>query len=432
MSLIYKKFIVKEKQKNKYKEDTKTYNKTKYSIDEVKNNIDQLEHALRAIDKDFVKYDEIKKVYDNLQEELRKLEEELEKQSKNIEDKKTFFEDDELEKEYEDAKTTFNKYKNEYEYIKEKQKDVIELNEIDKKELKQLFRKAAKFCHPDIVAEKNKEQAHKIMQELNEAYNKQDLLKVKSILNLLENGFEFEIARDSIDDKNILKAKITEFEKNINNLKLEIENIKQDDTFQIIINLENWDEYFEELKTSLENEKNRLEEEVNSVSFFDEEINEWIKELWKWADENNISNDLLSRKKDNLLAKTTIDFTNMGLKNIPKELFELQNVSTFILWDNDIIYLPEEIINFVNLKKLNLRGNPRLVISKTQKEWLDKLISQGCIVYKDNIIIIGEKSSSADELVFTKKNNLNSTNTKEEKQKSKKEKKYDDYWESEF
>jgi Leucine-rich repeat (LRR) protein len=122
----------------------------------------------------------------------------------------------------------------------------------------------------------------------------------------------------------------------------------------------------------------------------------------------------------------------MGLKNIPKELFELQNVSTFILWDNDIIYLPEEIINFVNLKKLNLRGNPRLVISKTQKEWLDKLISQGCIVYKDNIIIIGEKSSSADELVFTKKNNLNSTNTKEEKQKSKKEKKYDDYWESEF
>ena len=60
------------------------------------------------------------------------------------------------------------------------------------------------------------------------------------------------------------------------------------------------------------------------------------------------------------------------------------------------------------------------------------MISQGCIVYKDNIIIIGEKSSSADELVFTKNNNLNSTNTKEEKQKSKKEKKYDDYWESEF
>jgi hypothetical protein len=52
--ILYKKFIVKEKQKNKYKEDIKTYNKTKYSIDEVKNNIDQLEHALRAIDKDFV------------------------------------------------------------------------------------------------------------------------------------------------------------------------------------------------------------------------------------------------------------------------------------------------------------------------------------------------------------------------------------------
>lgn len=427
--LIYNRFINKEKQKSKYKKDIKTYNETKKSIDEVMNSIDDLEYVLRAIDKDFVNYDEIKKAYDELQKEINHLKNEFEKQSENIEYKKAFVEDDDIEKEYEDSKTTFDEFENEYEKIIEKQKDVIELNESDKKELKQLFRKAAKLCHPDIVSEGNKEQAHKIMQELNEGYNKHDLTKIKSILNSLENGYGFEIASDSIDDKEILRSKITEFEQNIEDLKSEIEAIKQDDTYKTISKLENWDEYFEELKTSLENEKNRLEKEIDSSSFFDDEIDEWIKELWKWADKNNISNDLLSRKKDNLLAKITIDFTNIGLKNIPKELFQLKNVTTLILWDNDIIYLPEEIVNFVNLKKLNLRGNPRLTISKIQKEWLDKLISKGCIVYKDNIRMMGEKSSNSDDSVFTKNNNFNTTYIKENQNNNKK---YDDYWESEF
>ena len=104
-------------------------------------------------------------------------------------------------------------------------------------------------------------------------------------------------------------------------------------------------------------------------------------------------------------------------------------MTTLILWDNDIIYLPEEIVNFVNLKKLNLRGNPRLTISKIQKEWLDKLISKGCIVYKDNIRMMGEKSSNSDDSVFTKNNNFNTTYIKENQNNNKK---YDDYWESEF
>ena len=131
----------------------------------------------------------------------------------------------------------------------------------------------------------------------------------------------------------------------------------------------------------------------------------------------------------NLLAKTTIDFTSKDLKSIPKELFELQNVTTLILWDNNIIYLPEEITKFINLKKLNLRGNPRLAISKKQKEWLDKLANNGCTVYKDNIRMMGEKASNTEEVIVNK--NINS-NTSHMNKNSNNNEKYDNYWESEF
>lgn len=427
--ILYKKTIKQKEERVKYKEQLETYNEIKNNIEEIKSNIDELEDILEMIDEDYEKYDEIKQSYDELREELERLEKEKEKLEEELQGIIDFIEDETIQDEFEEAKSFYEDFETEYEIIKDKQKDIIELSEDEKTELKKLFRKAAKLCHPDIVTDENKEQAHKIMQELNEAYEKQDILKVKAILNSLESGFGFEVSSDSVDDKELLKVKITEFEQNIQNLKLEIETIKQDDTYKTISKLENWDEYFEELKTSLENEKNRLEKEIDSSSFFDDEIDEWIKELWKWADKNNISNDLLSRKKDNLLAKITIDFTNIGLKNIPKELFQLKNVTTLILWDNDIIYLPEEIVNFVNLKKLNLRGNPRLTISKIQKEWLDKLINQGCIVYKDKIRIIGEKSSNSDEFIFTKNSNFNATDIKE---KPNNDKKYDDYWESEF
>jgi len=47
------------------------------------------------------------------------------------------------------------------------------------------IKKSAKLCHPDIVANKFKEKAHKIMQKPNEAYGKQDLFEVKRIFDSL-------------------------------------------------------------------------------------------------------------------------------------------------------------------------------------------------------------------------------------------------------
>ena len=387
--ILYKKTIKQQKLKDKYEKDIKTYEDTKVTIDEIKETIVQLEEVLENIDEDNEDYTEIKNAYDELQVELETLESELKVQEKELEKAKEFIENEDIKNEYEEAKTHYKQYENEYENVKKAQKENIKLNDEEKIELKKLYKKAAKLCHPDIVPDELKEKAHKIMQELNEAYSKQDLNKIKSILTSLETtGFGLLVVSDSIDDKEILRAKLEEFKENIFILEEEIEDIKLDDTFVTISELNDWDEYFENLINELQTKKAKLEKEASEIL---DAVEDWVKTIWTWADENNITNGKLSRQKENLLATTTIEFIGLKLKNIPKELCELENLTTLVLWDNDISFLPDEIVNFTNLKKLNLRGNPNLAISPNQKEWIEALRGK-CSVFIDSVKYLDEET----------------------------------------
>jgi hypothetical protein len=381
--ILYKKTIKQQKLKDKYEKDIKTCEETKVTITEIKETIVELEEVLENIDEDNEDYTEIKNAYEELQVELETLERELKVQEEELEKAKEFIENEDIKNQYEEAKTHYKQYENEYENVKKAQKENIKLNDEEKIELKKLYKKAAKLCHPDIVPDELKEKAHKIMQELNEAYSKQDLNKIKSILASLETtGFGLLVVSDSIDDKEILRAKIEEFKENISNLEEEIEDIKLDDTFVTISELDNWDEYFEDLRNELQTKKEKLEKEASEIL---DDVEDWIKIIWNWADENNIPNGKLSRQKENLLATTTIEFIGLKLKNIPKELCELENITTLVLWDNSISSLPDEIVNFTNLKKLNLRGNTNLELTQIQKDWIDNL--KNCTIYTDEIKI---------------------------------------------
>jgi hypothetical protein len=103
------------------------------------------------------------------------------------------------------------------------------------------------------------------MQKLNDAYSKKDISKIKEVLHSLQNGTSFEVSSETIEDKELIRAKIKEYLKNIETIKSEIEEIKEDDTYQTIAELDDWDEYFEELRGGLEAEKERLEEEAREV-----------------------------------------------------------------------------------------------------------------------------------------------------------------------
>ena len=155
--ILYKKTIKQQKLKDKYEKDIKTYEDTKVTIDEIKETIVQLEEVLENIDEDNEDYTEIKNAYDELQVELETLESELKVQEKELEKAKEFIENEDIKNEYEEAKTHYKQYENEYENVKKAQKENIKLNDEEKIELKKLYKKAAKLCHPDIVPDELKE-----------------------------------------------------------------------------------------------------------------------------------------------------------------------------------------------------------------------------------------------------------------------------------
>ncbi len=263
--ILYKQTQQQQKLKDKYKEDTQIYQDSKDTIEEIKEAIKELEELLKDIDENDENYDEIIRTYNDLKKELSNLEDDLINQEIELKKTKEDLEDDVLFKNYEEAKTSYEEFHYEYENIKEKQSDRLELKDEDIKELKIMWKKACRLCHPDIVTDELKEKANEIMQSLNDAYSRRDINKVKQILLNLENGLVFEVSSDKIDNKEILKSKIEEFRQSIIDIQEEIENIKSDDTFKTISNLENWDEYFEELKNELKVEEKRLEDESKVI-----------------------------------------------------------------------------------------------------------------------------------------------------------------------
>jgi DnaJ-class molecular chaperone len=139
----------------------------------------------------------------------------------------------------------------------EKEKEIFELTDEQKLELKKKFRKATVLCHPDKVADEFKEAAQRIFIELKQAYDANDLKKVSEILDELEKGNFFKTKSETVQEKDLLKAAIAKLKRQINILEAEIITIKESDTFKTIISIEDWDDYFKEQKRNCsENLKN--------------------------------------------------------------------------------------------------------------------------------------------------------------------------------
>ena len=243
-----------ESMKNRYEDEKKEY-------EDLESEISDKEEELKNTDEFDDEYDKIYDEVQNLKEELKQKEEEVNEKRKEAKKAKEELEEDEVAQEYEDVKQDSEEFNREYEEIKKE--DVAKLDADEKKELKKLYRKASKLCHPDIVVDELKKQAHKLMLELNDAYSRQDINQVKEILYSLESGNGFDISSDKIDDKELLKSKIVTIRESIDATVQEITDIEEEDSFKIIQKYDDLELFFNEqsslLKNEYENLKNNLE-----------------------------------------------------------------------------------------------------------------------------------------------------------------------------
>ena len=157
-----------------------------------------------------------------------------------------------------EAEKDYNEYSREYEITKNE--TITELTDEEQKELKRMYRKASKLCHPDVVSEEQKELADKLFAELNAAYERNDLNRVKEILENLERGDFFVSKSEAINETHLLKTEIEKLRLRIKELKKEIISIKESEAFTTISSINDWETYFEENKRKLAYQLKELED----------------------------------------------------------------------------------------------------------------------------------------------------------------------------
>ena len=147
----------------------------------------------------------------------------------------------------------------------EKKKEIYELTDEQKAQLKTKFRKATMLCHPDKFANEPIEiqkQVEEIFKELNEANAKNDLKKVAEILANLEKGIFSTTKGDKLTDKDQLRQTVNRLRVKVKILESEIITIKQSETLKTILDISDWDEYFTSTKEELQRELEELQREM--------------------------------------------------------------------------------------------------------------------------------------------------------------------------
>ena len=161
---------------------------------------------------------------------------------------------------FEDAEQDEKQYREQFDI--ESSKKIRELSDQEKSELKSKFRKATVLCHPDKVVNELKETAQKIFVELKTAYDQNDLSKVSEILIELEKGNFFRTTSETITEKNLLQVEIARLKRQIRIIENEIVSIKSSDTYRKVIEITDWDTYFEETRQKLNKELEYLEKQL--------------------------------------------------------------------------------------------------------------------------------------------------------------------------
>jgi len=274
---------------------------------EIKNEYEDLKQEVNDLEEELEELDEFDDSYDELYEELQNHKEQLNQKRKEIKEAKETLEEDEAFKEYEEVKKDYEEFSKEYEEVISQER--FELNEEEQKELKKLFRQASRLCHPDIVTDELKEQAHEIMAQLNDAYKQKDLQQVKKILTSLESGIVFEVASDKINNAELLKVKIADIREQLNAVTTEIEEIQEDETFQTLQEIDDLAAYFEQMKTQMESTLEQLEisEKEQSKSTEEASFQEGLEEEhWEELLKKNEEDDI-PKKKAEKKEKTLFD-----------------------------------------------------------------------------------------------------------------------------
>ncbi len=161
---------------------------------------------------------------------------------------------------YENAKSEYDEFNDQLENFKKKK--INELSENEKVELKSKYRQATLHCHPDKVSEDQQREAEEIFKELNEAYRNNDLESVSEILENLRNQL-FTSKSEILTMFDKQKIYLNNINNKIMHLEKEIDKIINSEVYTHISKINDWNDYFENMKVML---TKKLNKEISVIS----------------------------------------------------------------------------------------------------------------------------------------------------------------------
>ncbi|HQQ01967.1 MAG TPA: hypothetical protein PLH30_03115 [Bacteroidales bacterium] len=166
--------------------------------------------------------------------------------------------DDEVHRvNYQEAKKDYTAYRHQRRSLKKFQ-PLQMLDENQRERMKKMYREATKLCHPDIVIEDLRAEAQKVFIELHHAYMINDIQKVEEIYKLLTRSKMFNKLRTSNEERELLEARAARLQADLKILQSEITELEESKVYRTLINIRDWDEYFEQMKIKLSAEYQSL------------------------------------------------------------------------------------------------------------------------------------------------------------------------------
>lgn len=179
-----------------------------------------------------------------------------------------------LTREDEPTRHARDEARQEYENHQEQQHDAEKrfsfeqkMTEDERTELKRLWRQASKLCHPDLVDNELKNEAHGMMVQLNQARERGDLSAIRSLLTRLQQGFDPLMASDRLNDLQRLRQRIVEVKQHIATLIEELAALEKEETWQLVSTLGDQETYFRQQEKALAELRQTLEQQVSEAEY---------------------------------------------------------------------------------------------------------------------------------------------------------------------
>lgn len=127
----------------------------------------------------------------------------------------------------------------------------VELSDNEMRELKSIFRKASKMCHPDLVSKESINYAAEVFNTVKELYERNDLSGLRNVYEKLEGGL---FPTQNLTEKDQLELTVNRLKLKLEVLIAELHALKKTDIYITISGIQDVDEYFKYLEDRLQKE----------------------------------------------------------------------------------------------------------------------------------------------------------------------------------